>query len=125
LTDYLKQIGRKHVDPGTVVVVKPTGTPYRAIIHAVAVNAFYESSPALVRSLVRSSLLAAAESGARTVALTALATGYGKLRMSEFACGLVDVVAEDFSPVQEVTIVVRGADDAKEVSNIVPAVRMA
>ncbi|MDB5327250.1 MAG: Appr-p processing protein, partial [Phycisphaerales bacterium] len=117
--------GRKHVERGTVVVTTPGVTPYRAVLHAVAVNAFYESSPAIVGDVVRACLHAAAEHGAQTVALTALATGYGKLTIGQFAEGLSGVIDEDFSPIRGVTIVVRGVDDAEEINRVSPTIAVA
>ena len=46
----------------------------------------------------------AAEKGARKVALTALATGFGRLTFAEFAQGIRPLLAENFSPVNEVVI---------------------
>ena len=122
LNDHLAGQGRRYLDRGSIVVTRPPSTPYAAVIHAVAVNGFYESSPAVITEVVRAALRAAADSGARVVALTALATGYGRLSIGQFAEGLLDVVAEDFPPIREVVIGVRGADEVPELGRIVPGV---
>jgi O-acetyl-ADP-ribose deacetylase len=85
LTAYLADRGVRHVPPGTVVVMSPCGSPYRVVLHAVAVDGAYDSSVELVRSVALRALEMAAEAGARTVALPALATGYGHLSLAEFA----------------------------------------
>ncbi|GEM_PF-6934871 len=36
---------RRFVDRGEVIQISPCGTPYKALLHAVAVDALYESSP--------------------------------------------------------------------------------
>ena len=119
LDDHL---GRRHVDVGTVVVTEAVGTPYRAVIHAVAVNALYESSPAIVAGVVRAALAVAAQRDARTVALAAVATGYGRLSIGQFAQGVSGLTGEAFPPVERVTVVVRGADDPAGVNRVVPAI---
>ena len=125
LNDYLARQGRRYLDRGSIIVTRPANTPYVAVIHAVAVNGFYESSPLVITEVVRAALRAAADCGARVVALTALATGYGRLSIGQFAQGLLDVVTEDFPPISDVVIGVRGADEAPELGRIVPAVVVA
>lgn len=125
LDGILARRGRKFVDRGSVIVTTPANTPYRAIVHAVAVNGFYESSAEVVSSVVRSALRAAAECGAQTVALAALATGYGKLTMPEFGRGLASVTGLEVLPIRVVTIVMRGAADVTELANTVPTIEMA
>ena len=124
LNDWLAREGRKFVDRGSVVVTKPAGTPYRAVVHAVAVDGFYESSPEIVTCVVRAALSAAAECGARTVALAALGTGYGKLSLREFGRGLRGVIGEELPPIEDVTIVVRGSGDAAEVAQAVAGIEV-
>src|SRR3954470_8679124 len=98
LNEHLARHGRRYLERGSVVVTEPPNTPYRAIIHAVAVNGFYESSPPVITEVIRAAFLAAAERGAGTVALTALATGYGRLTLSQFGEGLADPLSEEFPP---------------------------
>jgi O-acetyl-ADP-ribose deacetylase (regulator of RNase III) len=74
--------------PGDVVVTHPQKTPYKAVLHAVAVDAFYDSNTQLITETVRKALGLASLEGARCVALTALATGYGHLSIAQFAEGL-------------------------------------
>lgn len=124
LNDHLAQRGRRHLERGSIVVTRPPNTPYAAVIHAVAVNGFYESSPEVITDVVRAALRAAAGCGAHVVALTALGTGYGRLSIGQFARGLLHVVSEDFPPISDVVIGVRGADEAPEVARVVPAVEV-
>jgi O-acetyl-ADP-ribose deacetylase (regulator of RNase III) len=78
--------------------------PYRAVLHAVAINGWYESSPEVITEIVRRTLKMAAETEAKKVALTALATGFGRLTFAEFALGIKPLLLEPFSPVNEVVI---------------------
>ena len=122
LNDYLARQGRRYLVRGSIVVTRPPNTPYAAVIHAVAVDGFYESSPEVITEVVRAALRAAADCGARVVALTALATGYGRLSIGQFAQGLLAVVAEDFPPIRDVVVGVRASDDVLELSRVAPAV---
>lgn len=78
--------------------------PYRMVLHAVAINGWYESSPAVITDIIRRALKIAADIGAKKVALTALATGFGKLTFDEFAQGVRPLLNESISPINEVAI---------------------
>lgn len=118
LTDYLARSGKRFADRGSVVVTHPQATPYRAVIHAVAVDGMYESSPAIVTAVLRESMRAAAEVDAREVAVTALATGYGRLSPAGFAEGVSAMMSEQFKPIERALIVVRKPDEAEEISQV-------
>ncbi|MCA9253241.1 MAG: macro domain-containing protein [Phycisphaerae bacterium] len=114
LQEYLTECKVKYVEPGTVVAIDGSGTPYTMVLHAVAVDAFYDSSVSLVSELVVRSLAIANELGAKSIALPALATGYGKLAMSQFASALVPLVQTDFG-VRRATVCLRHDADAEVV----------
>ena len=97
-----------------VVTTPPCGTRFKAVIHAVAVDGFYQSSPEVVERVVRKSLTAAASVGARTVALTALATGYGRLTMTQFVQAIRPLMDAEFSPIEQVVVCVRNEKDRDE-----------
>jgi O-acetyl-ADP-ribose deacetylase len=124
LNDALARQRRKFADRGSVIVTTPAHTPYRAILHAVAVDGFYESSPEIVAGVVRAALREAARRGARTIALAALATGYGKLTIGEFGRRLAGLIDEEVPPISAVTVVVRGAGDATELARAVPGIEV-
>ena len=85
---HLQRIGRKHVVPGTVVITDPGPLACKFLLHAVSINAFYESDEALIAETVSNIFRAAFELGARSLSMPALATGYGPLQVEEFARGL-------------------------------------
>ena len=89
---------------GEIVVYSGPEMPYRAVLHAVAINGWYESSPEVITDIVRRALKMAAEKEARKVALTALATGFGRLTFAEFAEGIRPLLSESFPPINEVVI---------------------
>jgi O-acetyl-ADP-ribose deacetylase (regulator of RNase III) len=110
---------------GDVIQTSSCGTPYKAVLHAVAVNVFYQSSPEVIESIVSKSLRLAASLGARKVALTALATGYGRLSIQDFAKGISPLMAEAFPPIEEVIICVRKDYDVKQLAAALPEVAAA
>jgi O-acetyl-ADP-ribose deacetylase len=118
LHEYLRSKQRAFVDRGTIVETGPCGSPYRTILHAVAVDGFYESSKEVAQDIVNRCLLRSVDLGAKSVSLTALATGYGRLTISEFGQALLQIRKESYSSIEEVIIVVRSQDEAEEIKAI-------
>lgn len=67
LNAHLQTLGTRHVAPGEVVAVDGCSSPYLAVLHAVAVDAFYESTVESVAAVVSLALRRAAERSAATV----------------------------------------------------------
>ena len=80
---------------GEVIPYTDPTLPYRAILHAVAIDGWYNSSPQIIEQTVTKSLNMAAGYGARRVALAALATGFGHLSLAEFADGIRPLLGRD------------------------------
>ena len=78
--------------------------PYRAVLHAVAIDGWYNSSPQIIEQTVTTAFRMAAGYGARRVALAALATGFGQLSLTEFADGVRPLLSREFPPIEEVCI---------------------
>lgn len=114
LHGYLKSRGLNFVGRGEVVEMPACGSPYRAVLHAVGVDAAYETSAGVVAEVLGESLSRAAALGARSVAMAAVGTGYGRLSMREFARGLETVMGREYPPVERVMIGVRSGYDAEE-----------
>jgi O-acetyl-ADP-ribose deacetylase (regulator of RNase III) len=112
---HLAQTGQRHVNQGDMIVTGGCGLAFKIVLHAVAVDGFYQTSPAVVQTLVRAALQRAAALDARSVVLTALATGFGRLPMGDFAQALVPLTREDFSPVETVTLCLHRSDDVATV----------
>lgn len=66
------------------------------------------------------SLRQAAALAANTVALTAVATGYGRMSIPDFASGLRRVVGKAFPPIERVVIGLRSSFDAEELLALMP-----
>lgn len=117
LRAHLAGLGRTWVEPGTIVTTGPGPLSVRAIVHAVAITGFYESSRELVTKTIVAALAEAARLGARTVALPALATGYGPLSVVDFAQALAAALDQGAAAgLDELRVVLWRADDVPRVS---------
>jgi hypothetical protein len=112
----------KFVSRGDIVETPGCGAPFAKVLHAVAVDGFYQSSPAVVSDLVGRCLARCAEVGAVSVTLTALATGYGRLTMREFASALVPLVGPSFGSVRRIGVCVKSHKDAADILAVVPGI---
>ena len=104
----------RFVPPGAVVQTSPGGTHFRAVLHAVAIDAFYASSPELVRRTVETALELAASLNAKRVALVALATGYGPMSIQQFGKSVAPLRHLEFPPIESVIICVRRAEQRSQ-----------
>lgn len=121
LHNYLASNNLRFVGRGEVVEMPPCGSTYRAVFHAVSVDAAYDTTPGVVSSVLRESLRRSATLGARSVALTAVGTGYGRLSLPVFAEGLQHVMGLEFPPIEDVILGLRSPYDAEELGGLVPA----
>lgn len=90
--------------PGEVIAYEGAELPYRAVLHAVAVDGWYHATPEGVRETIATALRMAADLTAKKVALTALATGFGDLTLPDFADALRPLLAQHFPPITEVCL---------------------
>ena len=104
LQEIVRQRTPHFIPREEVIPYSDATLPYRAILHAVAVDGWYESSPQVIEQTVTTALQMAAGYGARRVALAALATGFGHLSLSEFADGIRPLLRREFPPIAEVCI---------------------
>lgn len=122
---YLADHKLRFVQPGQVVEAPPCGSPYLAVLHAVAVDGAYDTSADLVATAMIDGLRGAAGFGARSVALSALGTGYGRLSLVEFANALSQAMRTEFPPIERVVIGMRSRHDAEELLDLNPTLRFA
>lgn len=120
LHQHLPKQAPRFARAGDVVVTYPAGTPYKAVLHAIAVDAFYDSNVALITGTVRSALTLASNEGARSVAITALATGFGRLSIAQFADGIRPVLFERFPPIEKVVVAIHDGSAFQELRNALP-----
>jgi len=125
LQDQLRGRDRRFVPQGEVVATSPVGLPWKAVLHAVAVDGFYHTSPEMIQKVVRLALEQAASLGARKVALAALATGHGDISLADFAQGIQPLVSTTVGSVEEVCICLVEMDRVKELSEALPELVLA
>jgi O-acetyl-ADP-ribose deacetylase len=122
--NYLQQEMRKrspHFAPcGEIIPYTGAGLPYKAVLHAVAIDGWYDSSPAVITQVVNRALKIAAGYGARNVALTALATGFGHLTLAQFGEGLVPLQDREFPPIEDVRICLLEDYRVRELAQAMP-----
>ena len=116
---HLRDSGQSAVEPGTVVVTSPGPLRAKHLLHAVAIDPFYHSSIELVRQTVEHAFSAAKHLGAKTVAMPALATGYGRLSMEQFASALAEALKADWSSIERLVVVVRKPENADTIRRFV------
>lgn len=119
LHGYLKRQGVSAVPAGTVVQSQAGELPFKHILHAVAIDPFYDSSVELVRKTVITALDMAIGLGAKTVSMPTLATGYGPMSISEFGTAVGPIASEARFADISVTIVVRSAEHLSELNDAI------
>jgi len=124
LFEHLADRNKRHVEQGEVITMEPYGSPYRAVLHAVAVDGLYDTTPERMATVVADSLRRASQFSAQTVALTALATGYGRKSIEFFGRALAKVIEEDFPPVERVVIGLKQKSDVDELRAMLPRLEM-
>ena len=119
LQAYLRAAGKAAVDPGSVVVTGSGCLKTRKILHAVAIDPFYNTSIELVRATLERALTTSRDLGAKSVAMPTLATGYGRLPVEDFAVALSQAMSADWSPIEHITVVVHKPENADVVRGII------
>lgn len=112
LHHHLEESGKRFVEPGTAILVPGHGFHVPHIVYTVAIDGFYDSSPDLVTRALKRAFALASELGCKRIAVPALATGYGKLKIAQFAEGLMGALP---APFEEMRIVLSRAEYADEV----------
>jgi O-acetyl-ADP-ribose deacetylase len=118
LRAHLRDLGKPAVVPGTVVATGPGPLRAKKILHAVAIDPFYDSSVEMVRETVEHALTLARELGAKSVAMPALATGYGHLSIEQFAEAFARSMLADWSPIERIAVIVRNRENAIAIQEV-------
>jgi O-acetyl-ADP-ribose deacetylase len=116
LKRYLRERKVPAVGRGPVVRTGPGPLAVKHILHAVGVDAFYESSVEVIATLLRKALTEAATLGAKTVATPALAAGYNPLSMEDFGSALSSALSAFTPGLEELRVVLRDPDDVETVN---------
>jgi O-acetyl-ADP-ribose deacetylase len=113
LHEQVRRTGRKYVDPGTIAVTGPGELPVMKIVHVVAMDAFYQTSKELISSSIQAALTVAHDLGARSIAMSAIATGYGRFPMTSFGSVLVGVLPEFRNSFSSIRLIVTSNESAE------------
>ena len=108
---------------GEVVPYVGSEMPYKVVLNAVAIDGWYESSPTIVTAVTRRALELCAGYGAGKVALTALATGFGRLSFADFAEGVRPFLNAEFPPITEIVICLLLDFEVTELAHHLPELR--
>jgi O-acetyl-ADP-ribose deacetylase (regulator of RNase III) len=114
LHEFLKQKGLSAVPAGTVVRSNAYTLAFKHILHAVAIDPFYDSSSEIVGATFAKALDMALELQALTVSSPTLATGYGPMSISDFGSAVAPVLKKSSLENMTLKLVVRRDDDASE-----------
>jgi hypothetical protein len=93
------------------------------ILHAVSIDPPYDSSAELVTETIVNALSQAQQLNARTITLAALATGFGPLLMEEFATALRQALAQDWTPLESLKVVVKHEEEAVKIRGVLGVVK--
>ena len=120
LHTYLKEAGKSAVPGGTVVQTSARELPFQHVLHAVAIDPFYDSSPELVAETLCTALKMASLLNARTVSMPTLATGYGPLSIKDFAIAMAESKIQEFD-LETLFVVVRNEENASVIRGVLDA----
>ncbi|PHS18462.1 MAG: Appr-1-p processing protein [Blastopirellula sp.] len=115
---YLKSKGLTAVPAGTVIQTSAGSLPFNHILHAVAIDPFYDSSIQLVEQTLTTAFELAVSLGAKTIATPTLATGYGPLTIESFAQALQKVTQENQFDLDTISVVVLSNENADIVKKV-------
>ena len=102
---WLKELHLRFAMPGTVVMTPAMGSPFTTVVHAVAIDAFYDTSPALIRATYSNAFAALGESDGARVAAACLGCGYGRVTVRQFVDAISDFLGKDLPGIEEVHFV--------------------
>jgi len=117
LHSHLKSEAISAVPAGTVVQSSAGNLPFDCILHAVAIDPFYDSTVELVRQTVVNALDLAINVGAKTISTPTLATGYGPMSIADFGTAVAPLAGEP--RFDGLSIVVRSEEHRSELSEAI------
>jgi O-acetyl-ADP-ribose deacetylase (regulator of RNase III) len=118
LRQFMRASGAVNLPPGTVVATGAGPLPFEQIIHAVSIDAFYDTDEEVVASTLISAWQLAARAGRTRVVMPALGTGYGRLPITEFACAFLKALAVCQELPIQLTLVLRDAESVCEIGAV-------
>jgi O-acetyl-ADP-ribose deacetylase len=115
---YLKENGLRFVSTGSTILSPACGTNFKAVAHAVSVDALYETTAETILKTYNHSLLQLSAVGCRTIAAACLACGYGRFSVADFVSVAVQLFKRHYPNIDSVTLVTTNAEIVFELSNV-------
>lgn len=109
LHQHLVSRSLEQVPPGTVVVTESDKLNFKHLVHAVAIDVFYDTSTEIVTKTLCAAWEQAAHLG-QYVVMPAIATGYGRLPLEEFGKAFSDAVALSSGINMQLTLILRSQE---------------
>lgn len=119
LHGHLRSTGQRFVAPGNAVVAPPCGSTYKAIAHAVAIDAFYDTNCDFIRSAYENAISQLAAASCRTIVAACLACGYGRCSTANFIESLEPLIVKLYSSVDTITLVTTNRELADAIATVV------
>jgi len=110
LHQWLSTNNRHFVEPGNGVVAPSCGSPFDAIAHAVAIDAFYDTSESIIRTAYDNAFAALADRGCQTVTASCLACGYGRATPQMFVTAVSPFFTRSLRQIERVQFVSTNAE---------------
>ena len=123
LHDHLRSTGQRFIEPGNAVLAPSSGSTYKAIAHAVAIDAFYDTNCDFIRSAYKSAISQLAAASCRTIAAACLACGYGRCSIANFIESIEPLIAKPHSNVDTITLVTTNAELAASIAAAIGATK--
>lgn len=116
LHGQLRSMGRRFIGPGNAVTAPSCSSPYKAIAHAVAIDAFYDTNCDFIRSAYENAIGQLAAASCRTIAAACLACGYGRCSIDSFIESIEPLIANTYPNVDTITLVTTNAELADAIA---------
>lgn len=117
LHDKLSAQSTKQVPPGTIVTTAGGNLGFEYLVHAVAIDVFYDTNVDIVTKTLKGALSQSASLG-KTVVMPSIATGYGRLPIEDFSKAFSNAISNLRELDIQLTLVLRSQDKADTVSTL-------
>jgi len=118
LYDWLRHTGQRFVSPGAVIAAPSCGTTFRVVLHAVAIDSFYETSPEIIRQAYQSAFSLASDAGCHTIVAACLACGFGRASPTMFIDAIRGLIKYQIAGVGSVQFVSTNAEIVSAVCSV-------
>jgi O-acetyl-ADP-ribose deacetylase (regulator of RNase III) len=119
LHSHLRSTGQRFIQPGNVVLAPPCGSTYKAVAHAVAIDAFYDTNCGFIRSAYENAIGQLANASCRTIVAACLACGYGRCATPDFIKSIEPLIAKSYLGVDSITLATTNTELADALAAVI------